>query len=461
MAIKGAFILPHPPLIIPDVGKGQEQTIKNTTNSFMYTAEQISGLAPDTIIIISPHSALYSDYFHISPGQQAHGDFRRFGAGNIRISADYDPVFAAALADRASKEGLNAGSLGEKDPGLDYGVTIPLFFINKCYTDYRLVRIGLSCLPYADHYRLGMSIEKTCRDLGRQAVIIASGDLSHKLRHDGPYGFAPEGAEFDKRATAAISNGDFLELMSIEPALAEKAAECGLRSFIVMAGSLDAKAVNAKLLSYEGPFGVGYAAASFIPEGGDNSRRYLESHFMNEKMKMQKIKNNEDEYTRLARYALETWMLTHKRPSLPQIVPKEMLENRAGVFVSLKKHGTMRGCIGTVSPVTDNIAEEIMHNTLDAALCDSRFDPVAKSEIDDLIYSVDILTPPELVNSIRELDPRRYGVIVTHGAKRGLLLPLLDGIDSVEQQVSIALKKADIDPDENYRVERFEVARHI
>ncbi|MDR0424641.1 MAG: AmmeMemoRadiSam system protein A [Clostridiales Family XIII bacterium] len=461
MGIIGAFILPHPPLIIPDVGNGQERLIQSTIDSFVHAAERIRSLAPDTIVVITPHNVLYSDYFHISPGQQAQGDFRRFGAGGVKVSADYDPVFVAALADNAAKEGLSAGSLGEKDSCLDHGAMIPLFFVNRLYADYKLVRVCPSCLPYADHYRLGMCIDRTCRDLGRRAVIIASGDLSHKLKHDGPYGFAPEGPEFDRRVTSVMESGDFLEFMSIEPSLAGKAAECGLRPFIIMAGALDARAVEPRLLSYEGPFGVGYAAASFMPGDDDSSRRYLERYFINEKIKLQNIKDNEDEYARLARYALETWMLTRKRPALPQILPKEMLETRAGVFVSLKKHGELRGCIGTVLPSTGNVAEEIMHNTLDAALSDSRFEPVSKTEMGDLIYSVYVLSPPEAVDSVHDLDPQRYGVIVTHDSKRGLLLPGIDGIFSREQQLSIALEKAGIDPDANYRIERFETSRHI
>jgi AMMECR1 domain-containing protein len=101
-----------------------------------------------------------------------------------------------------------------------------------------------------------------------------------------------------------------------------------------------------------------------------------------------------------------------------------------------------------------------MRNSLDAALRDPRFDPVAKSELDKLVYSVDVLSPSERVSSIKDLDARRYGVIVSNGAKRGLLLPNLDGVDTTEQQVSIALQKAGIPPDDSYTLDRFEVVRH-
>jgi AmmeMemoRadiSam system protein A/AmmeMemoRadiSam system protein B len=429
-------------------------------DSFREVSEWVAQLAPDTLVVISPHSVMYSDYFHISPGQQSAGDFSKFGAGKIRVAADYDPLFVAALSDNASADGINAGPLGEKSPALDHGCMIPLLFINERHTDYRLVRISISGLPYTEHYRLGQCIAKTSCDLGRKVVLIASGDLSHKLKRSGPYGFAREGVDFDRRVTGAMATGNFLEFLSIDPSLADKAAECGLRSFIMMAGALDGKSVKARLMSYEGPFGVGYAAAAFIPGGDDQARRYLQSHYANERIRMKEIKDNEDEYVRLARYALETWMHTKKRPVLPQILPREMVETRAGVFVSLKKHGMLRGCIGTIAPATSCLGEEIMRNSLDAALRDPRFDPVTKSELDNLVYSVDVLSPFERVNSIKDLDARRYGVIVSNGAKRGLLLPNLDGVDTTEQQVSIALQKAGIAPDDSYTLDRFEVVRH-
>jgi AmmeMemoRadiSam system protein A len=446
---------------MPAIGKGQERAIQSTIDSFRTVAECVERLAPDTIVVATPHGMMYQDYFHISPGQRASGDFRGFGARNVGLSVEYDPLFVAALSENAESEGIAAGPLGEKDPSLDHGTLIPLIFINERYRSYRLVRIGVSGLSFAEHYMLGRCISRTADDLGRRLVLIGSGDLSHKLKRDGPYGLSAEGPEFDRRITAAMASGDFLEFLSFDPAFLAGAAECGLRSFIMLAGALDSIAVDAKLLSYEAPFGVGYAAASFIPAGLDPSRRYLDAHKESERIRMREIKENEDEYVRLARYAIETWIKMKKRPKAPQIMPKEMLDRRAGVFVSLKKQGALRGCIGTIEPVTGSISEEIMRNALDAALRDPRFDPVKEAELDQLVYSVDVLSPPEPAASKDSLDAGRYGVIVTSGAKRGLLLPKLDGVDSVEQQISIALQKAGISPDESYGLQRFEVVRHV
>ena len=137
-----------------------------------------------------------------------------------------------------------------------------------------------------------------------------------------------------------------------------------------------------------------------------------------------------------------------------------LLNDRAGVFVSIKKTGALRGCIGTISPIRDNLAEEIVDNAISACSRDPRFEPVTPDELCDLSISVDVLSEAEPIESIHELDVIRYGVIVSKGRRRGLLLPNLEGVDTVEEQVRIALSKAGIHPSERYSMERFKVVRH-
>jgi AmmeMemoRadiSam system protein A len=132
----------------------------------------------------------------------------------------------------------------------------------------------------------------------------------------------------------------------------------------------------------------------------------------------------------------------------------------AGVFVSLKIGGCLRGCIGTFQPCEPNIATEVVRNAISAATCDPRFSPVRKDELDSLEYSVDVLTPPEQVKDVKDLDPKRYGVIVQAGSRRGLLLPDLEGVDTVEYQVSIAMQKAGIPQGTPVTLFRFEVKRY-
>ncbi|QAA35337.1 AmmeMemoRadiSam system protein A [Clostridium manihotivorum] len=136
-----------------------------------------------------------------------------------------------------------------------------------------------------------------------------------------------------------------------------------------------------------------------------------------------------------------------------------MKNMQRGVFVSLKKHGDLRGCIGTIFPATDSVAKEIIRNAIEAGLNDPRFYEVEEEELMDIDFSVDVLTEPE-VASKEDLNPSEYGVIVRHMGKTGLLLPDLEGVDTVEEQLSIALEKGNIDPDEDYTIQRFQVIRH-
>ena len=460
MSIIGAFIIPHPPIILPEVGQGEEKKIQKTIDSYRTIAQKIADLAPDTIVITTPHSILYSDYFHISPGVHARGDLRQFGVRNVTVEADYDREFVKALEKNAQEALISAGTLGERDAGLDHGTLIPLRFVNEVWSSYKLVRIGLSGENMVTHYRFGKCIAKTAEQLNRKTVFIASGDLSHRLTEDGPYGFTREGPEFDREVTAAMATGDFLKFFTFSPDFCESAAECGLRSFVIMAGALDGKAVKSKLLSYEGPFGVGYGAAAFEITGEDDSRHFDILYKRLERERLADIKNLEDPFVRLARASLESYLSTRRYMKPPANLPDEMLDKRAGVFVSLKKFGQLRGCIGTINPVSKSIAEEIIMNAVSAGTDDPRFPPVTTAELADLVYSVDVLSPPEPIHSPDQLDVKRYGVIVSKDYRRGLLLPNLEGVDTIDQQISIAKQKAGIRKDESVELERFEVIRH-
>ena len=167
-----------------------------------------------------------------------------------------------------------------------------------------------------------------------------------------------------------------------------------------------------------------------------------------------------DEYVKLARASVESWVKDHRQIPVPGGLPDDMISRAAGTFVSIHKMGQLRGCIGTIAATQDNIAEEIIQNAISASTRDPRFDPITADELKFLDISVDVLGKTEDIDSMSELDVKRYGVIVSHGIKRGLLLPNLDGVDNVEQQVEIARQKGGIREDEPYTLQRFEVVRH-
>jgi AmmeMemoRadiSam system protein A len=165
------------------------------------------------------------------------------------------------------------------------------------------------------------------------------------------------------------------------------------------------------------------------------------------------------DHVKLARATLEAYVRNGKRIEIPDWVPEEFRKKRAGVFVSLKKHGVLRGCIGTIGPVRVNLAEEIIYNAISSGTQDPRFPAIKPEELKELVYSVDVLGEAEKIETMEQLDVKRYGVIVTSGFRRGLLLPDLEGVDTPEMQVAIALQKAGIHRDDPYEMERFEVIR--
>jgi AmmeMemoRadiSam system protein A/AmmeMemoRadiSam system protein B len=461
MAILAAFMVPHPPMIVPAVGRGSEQQIQKTIDAYEQVADEIAALAPETIIITSPHAVMYADYFHISPGRGARGDFGRFRAAQVRFDEEYDRELVSELASIASEQGFPAGVMGERDKRLDHGTMVPLYFVRNKYKGAKIVRIGLSGLPLSEHYRLGQMIREAVDRTGRRVVLIASGDLSHKLQDYGPYGFAEEGPQYDARIMDVCGRAAFGELFDFDETFCDRAAECGHRSFVIMAGVFDGLAVKATQLSHEDVTGVGYGICTFYPGEKDESRHFLQQYLEGASRRLAEKRAQEDPYVQLARKSVEYYILHHRKMEMPEDLPEELLTRQAGAFVSIHEHGKLRGCIGTISPVRDCVAREIIDNAVSASTRDPRFDPIRADELKWLEISVDVLGEAEPISSAAELDVKRYGVIVSKGRKRGLLLPDLDGVDTVEEQISIAKSKAGIaDWDNNVELQRFEVVRH-
>lgn len=459
MPLTGVYLFPHPPIIIPQVGRGRQRRIEATSRAMDLCAEQIAGDAPQTVIIISPHAEWASDGFCIASGEYAEGDMGRFGARGAKAGTGYDLGLVSLIIEKARAAGIRAGRCGADGAPIDHGTLIPLLFLRKFFDDFEIVRCSFSGLPPYEHYVYGTAIARAVEASGKKVAVIASGDLSHKLTEDGPYGFAPEGPEFDRQVTGALEKGDFLKLLTLDPEFCDAAAECGLRSLQIAAGVCDKRAADCRVLSYEGPFGVGYAVAAVRPGKPDPSRDLGEAlrRFGREKAEM--ALKNESEPVRLARLSLETYVRTGKRASLPEGVSESLLGRRAGVFVCIKARGQLRGCIGTTSPRTASAALEILANAVSAGCADPRFMPVRESELEGLRYTVDILGEPEDIDSPEQLDPKKYGVIVSLGSRRGLLLPDLEGVDSPWEQIAIAKSKAGLRGAGKVKLQRFETER--
>ena len=432
MSIIASFAVPHPPLIIPEVGKGREKEVQKTIYSYETIAQEIANLKPDTIVISSPHTICFRDYFYISSNPIMKGSFASFGAKDVSFEEFIDEELVDEIEKIAKKEEFPTGRI-QQEIELDHGTMVPLYFIRKYNSKAKIVVVGLSGLSKEDHYHLGEIINEAIEHLGRKVVYVASGDLSHKLQEDGPYGFAEEGKLYEEKIIQTMSQAKFDELFDYSDDLLEKAAECGHPSFIILSGALKGRNVIPKFYSHEDVTGVGYGIWSYYPE---------------------------DEYVSLAKQSIESYVKNHKKMMVPDHLSKKLLEEQKGVFVSIHKFGELRGCIGTFLPTEDCIAKEIISNAIYAATRDPRFPEITEDELADLEIHVDVLSTPEDISSKEELDPKKYGVIVYKDFRRGLLLPDLEGVDTVEEQVEIAKKKAGISPEEDVSLQRFEVVRH-
>ncbi|HHD2754116.1 TPA: AmmeMemoRadiSam system protein A [Clostridium perfringens] len=454
------FLMPHPPIIIPEIGKGREEEVIKTVNSCKEVGDIIEESEVETIIIISPHGTVFRDAISLIKTDYIYGDLGDFGASEVKFNYNIDIELTDEIINLSVKEEIPAVALDENSSvryraplELDHGAMVPLYYADK-NKKHKLVHINYGLLTPIELLKLGLVIKQAINNTGRKVAIIASGDLSHRLLENGTYPYTPLGKEFDDELVKILSSGDLKKILEIDRNLIKSAGECGLRSIYILLGIINSSRAKSKLLSYEGPLGVGYAVFQF-EEGSGN----LYEDIMNEKEKKHKRRLEEgNPYTKLARKNLDTYFNLGRLLTREEIEDKDLLEDRKGVFVSLKMNGELRGCIGTIMPTTDSVGEEIIRNSLSAALNDPRFAPLKKEELVEIDISVDLLYPPEKAN-FEDLDPYNYGVIVTYGNKKGLLLPNLEGVENKEEQLEIAMNKGGISPSDKYTLERFKVER--
>lgn len=456
--------MPHPPIIIPEVGRGEEKKIKNTYDACASIGVEIAELKPEVIIVVTPHGPMFSDAIALSFDNSISGSLKQFSAPEVSMDISIDLDLTQKIIDKSYENDIPTvevtGSLIKKygkEYELDHGTIVPLYFIKSKYDSFKLVHITYGGLSPIQLYKFGKLIKEAVEESNKNVVFIGSGDLSHRLKDEGPYDYNPDGEKFDSKIISLLTKGDVAGVFDMNCEMIENAGECGLKSYYIMLGAMEGNEIKGELLSYEGTFGVGYAVMKFKLE---NSDRDILSEIIGEKRKkyMQRV-DNEDVYVRLARESLTHYIIEGEFMDTPSYVTEEMINSKRGVFVSLKKFGHLRGCIGTIYPVTESTSKEIMRNAVAAGGDDPRFSPVLEGELEDIVFSVDVLTEP-VVATKEELNPKKYGVVVRSGRKSGLLLPDLEGVNTIEEQISIVLNKASISPSEMYSIEKFEVIRH-
>jgi AmmeMemoRadiSam system protein A/AmmeMemoRadiSam system protein B len=467
-----AGIAPHPPIMVPEVGRDACVEVQNSIRAMAELTARVIAAGAETIILISPHAPLEPSSFVAYDGPQLYGDFANFRAPTATVHAELDEELLNEITAAAKEQNLETVRIKGYD--LDHGTAVPLYFLQRNGWNGKLIALGYSFLSSEDHQRFGNCVRAAIEKLGRRVAFIASGDLSHRLQPGAPAGYNPDAHLFDEAVVDAIRSCATSRIVNIDQEQRRNAGECGYRSMLVAFGVVEGRPASCEVISYEAPFGVGYLVAQLLSAGSagilpaERAQR-AKSDVSPDPVAIapgsdtQPLANptSRGSIPTLARRTVESF-ITHGAIIDPPDELSELLSARAGCFVSIKTlDGDLRGCIGTIDPVKDTLAEEIITNAISAATHDPRFSPVKKDELPNLKYSVDVLSAPEPC-SADDLDPQTYGVIVEDESelRRGLLLPNLEGVNTAAQQVEIASRKAGLASGTPIKLFRFRAERY-
>jgi AmmeMemoRadiSam system protein B len=256
-------ISPHPPILLPEVGGGREAEVAATIQALEALSLELAAAQPQSLVLVSPHGNSHRNAMGLLTAPSSSGNFLSWGVPGLDFAFRNDLELVAALQEEAKEAGVPLQSIGERDYDLDWGVLVPMYFLGRGLGDIPLVPLTFSWLPLNTHFIFGQAVQKAAARASKRVAFIASGDLSHRLLPQAPAGYDPQGQVFDRKLVEALRAYDREAVLNLDPELVARAGECGLRSIVILLGALDGLPVEAKMLSYEGPFGVGYLVASF------------------------------------------------------------------------------------------------------------------------------------------------------------------------------------------------------
>ena len=274
MNLIGCAFMPHPPIMVPEVGGEELARIEATVRAAEKVTAALQEHNPQTVIILTPHGPVFEDAACISIHPRLRGSLAAFGASDVSLGFETDGLLARHISKKCERLGVQLVQMTDEmaksyriSLNLDHGATVPLYYLHKAGFRGQLIHLSMGLMPYEEMYTFGKAVQAAVAMTDKRVAVIASGDLSHRLTPDAPAGFSPQGAEFDRQVVAALKNADVKALLSLDEQLIAEAGECGLRPAFFLMGVMDGLDVAADVLSYEGPFGVGYAIAQFLVNG--------------------------------------------------------------------------------------------------------------------------------------------------------------------------------------------------
>jgi len=258
-----AGVAPHPPLLVPEVGKDRLEAVADSRRALGALARKLVDSAPDAVVLISPHSPTDPAYFLARSSSELSGDFREFRAPQVALSFNNDLQLLNAIKQAGESEGVQVREIRGFQP-LDHGALVPLYYLAEAGWSGPIVVLGFTYQTIDKHLGLGRAIRKGAEKMNRNIALVASGDLSHRLTVDGPYEYEPTAHLFDEQIVGSIAGRDPAGVLGIDPHLKERAGECGYRSIVIALGATADRPPCFSVLSYEGPFGVGYMVADLM-----------------------------------------------------------------------------------------------------------------------------------------------------------------------------------------------------
>ena len=270
----GCALLPHPPIMLSEVGGAESERVRKSVSATEAAAQFLLRRNPSTIVIITPHGPAFQDAVGINFSPVLRGSLASFGAAEIAVSFETNNLLAQNIVKQCERLGVSLAVLDEQmaqqhhlSLQLDHGAVIPLHYLYKAGFRGQVVQLTVGFLTYPEMYAYGKAVQGAIETTRQKVAVVASGDLSHRLKPGAPAGYSPQGQKFDDHIIALMQSMDVKSMFDIEQVLVDEAGECGLRPIFFLMGAMDGLDVGSEILSYEGPFGVGYGVVVFSIKG--------------------------------------------------------------------------------------------------------------------------------------------------------------------------------------------------
>jgi aromatic ring-opening dioxygenase LigB subunit len=263
-------VTPHPPILVPEIGREEIEKCLKSRNGLQIFSQKLRDAHPEVLVLITPHGPVFQDAVSVYTSLQYSGNFKQFGASSVKLAAKGYPSLGMRILEEAASKSISAAELNETTykkwevpPYLDHASMVPLYYFREAGLDLPMVLISIGFLPYPTLFEFGVCVQKAVEKEGKRAAVIASGDLSHRLIPAAPYGYEPLGKEFDKKILELLEVHDAAGILKMDPLFIEKIGECGFRPILIMLGATQGLNLQKEVVSYEGPFGVGYGVVTY------------------------------------------------------------------------------------------------------------------------------------------------------------------------------------------------------